>query len=171
MPKIVSRSAVSASTDAPQTESSTAALRVYYCLCGEFALVIDKDLRKLPRRQTDGAYIVRTEDSANGKGAIFKLNTTPSQPVVIERSNGYERQYRHLCTRCTLPVGYQLVAPPAKTDFVYLNYGGMTLQQGHVPPEAFDGEQEVQERMQAREAALAASSALNPEATPITSTA
>lgn len=38
MPKIVSRSAVSASTDAPQTESATAALRVYYCLCGEFAV-------------------------------------------------------------------------------------------------------------------------------------
>ena len=38
MPKIVSRSAVSASTDAAPTESSITALKVYYCLCGEFVV-------------------------------------------------------------------------------------------------------------------------------------
>jgi hypothetical protein len=40
MPKIVSRSAVSTSTEAAPTESSTAALRVYYCICGEFIVSI-----------------------------------------------------------------------------------------------------------------------------------
>lgn len=88
------------------------------------------------------------------------------------REKGYERQYRYLCTyfcfsigskrhhslfltvgtRCTLPIGYQLAAPPTKSEFVYLNYGAMTQQQGHVPPEAFSGEEEVHERLAARRA-------------------
>lgn len=53
-------------------------------------------------------------------------------------------------TRCTLPIGYQVVAPPAKADFVYLNFGAMTQQQGYVPPEAFAGEAEVHEQIRAR---------------------
>jgi len=150
MPKIVSRSAVSASTDAPQTASSTAALRVYYCLCGEFVLVIDRDIKKLPRRHTDGAHIIRNQDTANSKAAIFKLNVTNANPVLIQRGNKYEVQYRFLCTRCTLPIGYQVVAPPVKADFVYLNFGAMTQQQGYVPPEAFAGEVEVHEKIGAR---------------------
>ncbi|KAB5595472.1 hypothetical protein CTheo_1149 [Ceratobasidium theobromae] len=86
MPKIVSRSAISSSIDAPQTDSATASLRVYYCLCGEFILVIDKAIHTLPRRQTDGAIIVRSQDAPNSKARVFKLNVNVSpQPVMIER--------------------------------------------------------------------------------------
>lgn len=41
------------------------------------------------------------------------------------------------------------MAPPARSDFVYLNYGAVTLQQGCVPPEAFAGEDEVHKRIRA----------------------
>ncbi|KAL6309636.1 hypothetical protein BKA93DRAFT_275662 [Sparassis latifolia] len=116
MPKVVSRSAVSSSTDAQPTASSTAALRVYYCICGEFILVIDKSLASLPKRKTDGATIVRTRDDALGKARIFKLNATPKDPLLVEREGGHERQYRFHCPRCTLPVAYQSTPPPAKSD-------------------------------------------------------
>lgn len=85
------------------TESSTAALKVWYCLCGEFLvsfmdslcrhiltllpwkLVIDKDLNKLPRRKTDGAIMMRCRDSSAGKAAVFKLNSNESGPLLMKR--------------------------------------------------------------------------------------
>jgi hypothetical protein len=37
-----------------------------------------------------------------------------------------------------------MTPPPLKSGpFVYLNYGAVTQQQGHVPPEAFDGENDA----------------------------
>ncbi|TFY65642.1 hypothetical protein EVG20_g5455 [Dentipellis fragilis] len=111
MPKVISRSAVSSSNDARPTASSAAALRVYYCICGEFIvspaqtlilrsktklngeldsgaqLVIDKSLSSLPRRETDGAIIIRSQDSDGEKAKVFKLNATPSDPVLVERSS------------------------------------------------------------------------------------
>ncbi|KAF7355436.1 hypothetical protein MSAN_01460400 [Mycena sanguinolenta] len=102
MPKVVSRSAVSSSTDARPTASSAAALRVYYCICGEFIvrhdgspahlllipiqqLVIDKTIASLPRRRTDGSIIVRARDSDAGKARVFKLNAVTDEPVLLER--------------------------------------------------------------------------------------
>ncbi|KII95053.1 hypothetical protein PLICRDRAFT_33880 [Plicaturopsis crispa FD-325 SS-3] len=144
MPKVVSRSAVSSSTDAQPTASSAAALRVYYCICGEFILVIDKSLATLPKRKTDGAIIVRAQDSDAGKARVFKLNATNGDPILLERSGGHERQYRFHCPRCTLPVGYQSTPPPAKSGpFVYIIAGALTQMQGQVPHDAFDGENDV----------------------------
>lgn len=75
-----------------------------------------------------------------------------------------------LGTRCAIPVAYQTVPPPVlpKTSkatappnphtgapFVYLNYGAMTEQQGRVPPEAFEGEQEAHDAMARRNASAA----------------
>jgi hypothetical protein len=51
MPKVISRAAISSSDQAPATASSLAVLRTFYCLCGEFMLVIDRGLDKLPRRK------------------------------------------------------------------------------------------------------------------------
>ncbi|CAE6476243.1 unnamed protein product [Rhizoctonia solani] len=149
MPKIVSRSAISSSIDAPPTDSATASLRVYYCLCGEFILVIDKSLNSLPRRKTDGAIIVRSQDAPNSKARVFKLNVNlASQPVMIERKceQGYlhERQYRFNCTRCDLLIGYQSTPGPIKSGpFVYILWGSVSQVQGQYPPEAFEGEQEA----------------------------
>lgn len=104
------------------------------------------------------------------KGANTSVSPAKAGVTHPLRENKYELQYRFLCkliplprvpelnhfvfvcagTRCTLPVGYQVVAPSAKADFIYLNYGAMTQQQGYVPPEAFAGEDEVHERMETR---------------------
>jgi hypothetical protein len=49
-------------------------------------LVIDKALNTLPRRQTDGAIVVRSQDAPNAKARVFKLNVNVSpQPVMLER--------------------------------------------------------------------------------------
>ncbi|KAI0052979.1 hypothetical protein FA95DRAFT_1482535 [Auriscalpium vulgare] len=143
MPKVVSRSAVSSSTDAQPTASSVAALRVYYCICGEFVLVIDKSLASLPRRQTDDAIIIRSQDTPNAKARVFKLNANPGEPMIVERGQGrHERQFRFHCPRCTLPVGYQTTPPPAKSGpFLYILKGAVTQVQGQTPADAFDGEE------------------------------
>ncbi|KAI0307302.1 hypothetical protein B0F90DRAFT_1687140 [Multifurca ochricompacta] len=142
MPKVVSRSAVSSSADARPTASSAAALRVYYCICGEFILVIDATLSSLPRRQTDGAIIVRSQVKDSAKARAFKLNALPCEPILIERAQGgHERQYRFRCPRCTLPVAYQPNPPPTTAGpFLYILKGALTQVQGQLPPEAFDGE-------------------------------
>ncbi|KAK7061846.1 hypothetical protein R3P38DRAFT_2831890 [Favolaschia claudopus] len=142
MPKVVSRSAVSSSTDARPTASSAAALRVYYCICGEFILVIDKTIASLPRRQTDGAIIIRAQDTDEAKAHVFKLNAVASEPILLERPGGHERQFRFSCPRCTLPIGYQSTPPPLKSGpFVYLFSGALSQVQGQVPGDAFDGEE------------------------------
>ncbi|THH12537.1 hypothetical protein EW146_g7601 [Bondarzewia mesenterica] len=143
MPKVISRSAVSSSTDAQPTASSATALRVYYCICGEFVLVIDKTLASLPQRKTDGAIIIRSQDADGEKARIFKLNAKPSDPVLVERSQGgHERQYRFRCPRCTLFIGYQSSPPPVKSaPFLYILKGALTQAQGQIPPEAFDGDE------------------------------
>ncbi|KAI0723207.1 hypothetical protein C8Q76DRAFT_722065 [Earliella scabrosa] len=141
MPKVVSRSAVSSSTDARPTASSTAALRVYYCICGEFILVIDKSLTALPRRQTDGAIVIRCQDTQDAKARVFKLNATVKEPVLIERQGGHEKQYRFHCPRCALPVAYQATPPPPKSGpFLYILKGALSQLQGQVPPDAFEDE-------------------------------
>ncbi|KAF8592390.1 hypothetical protein K439DRAFT_1318318, partial [Ramaria rubella] len=140
MPKVVSRAAVSSSTDAKPTASSIAALRTYYCICGEYLLVIDRNLSNLPRRKTDGAIIIRSEDTPAAKARIFKLNATPSGAVLVQRTGGHERQWRFHCPRCTLPVGYQTTPPPGKGPFLYINRGSLTQHQGEVPADAFVGE-------------------------------
>ncbi|KAF8812563.1 hypothetical protein BYT27DRAFT_7183008 [Phlegmacium glaucopus] len=144
MPKVVSRSAVSSSADALPTASSAAALRVYYCICGEFILVIDKSLATLPRRKTDNAIIIRSQDSDSGKARVFKLNAVAEDPILLERENGHERQYRFHCPRCSLKIAYQSSPPPVKSaPFLYLISGALTQMQGQVPPDAFDGENDL----------------------------
>ncbi|KAM6495778.1 hypothetical protein JOM56_008484 [Amanita muscaria] len=141
MPKVVSRSAVSSSTDAQPTASSAASLRVYYCICGEFILVIDKNLAALPRRKTDNAIIIRAQETDTAKARTFKLNVTINDPILLQRQNGHEKQYRFLCTRCSLPVGYQCSPLPIKSaPFVYIFPGALTQIQGQVPTDAFDME-------------------------------
>ncbi|KAF9476482.1 hypothetical protein BDN70DRAFT_882304 [Pholiota conissans] len=144
MPKVVSRSAVSSSTDAQPTASSAAALRVYYCICGEFILVIDKSLATLPRRKTDNAIIIRSQESLAGKPRVFKLNAVTEEPVLLERLGGHEKQYRYHCPRCLLRIGYQTSPPPVKSaPFLYIFSGALTQMQGQVPQDAFDGENDL----------------------------
>ncbi|KAH7098258.1 hypothetical protein BKA62DRAFT_744572 [Auriculariales sp. MPI-PUGE-AT-0066] len=130
MPKVVSRSVASTSTDAKPTVSSTTALKVLYCICGEFILVIDKTLALLPRRETDDAIIIRAQDgtSATQRKAVFKLNVTnEDQAIILDRANG--------------KFGYTN-EPSKSAPFFYIHRGALTQIQGQVPPDAFDEEEE-----------------------------
>ncbi|KAF5390588.1 hypothetical protein D9757_002690 [Collybiopsis confluens] len=136
MPKVISRSTVSVSSSAP---SSAPSLLVYYCICGEFILVIDCNLDELPTRHSDKASIIRCQDSESAPARVFKLNATPAEPVLIERNGRHERQFRFTCKRCNLPIAYQSTLPPAKSGpFLYIFSGALTRMQGQIPQGALD---------------------------------
>ncbi|KAJ7638971.1 hypothetical protein FB45DRAFT_904399 [Roridomyces roridus] len=140
MPKVISRSTVSTSSSRPA--AADVDLRVYYCICGEFILVIDKTLASLPRRKTDGAIILRAQDTETHKACVFKLNAVAGEAVLLEREGGHERQFRFHCPRCALPIGYQSTPPPAKSGpFVYILAGALSQVQGQTPADAFEGEE------------------------------
>jgi len=50
-------------------------------------LVIDKSLATLPRRKTDNAIIIRSQDSGSDKARVFKLNAVAEDPILLERWN------------------------------------------------------------------------------------
>jgi len=143
MPKVISRGIVSSSDDRAATPQSR--LIVHYCLCGEFILVMDIALHLLPRRRTDGAYILRNCDSLTyGKKRVYKLNATPDKKaVMVARRNGFERQARLRCPRCDLMVGYETMmagGKPIKGDYTYLISGALTDNQSVAPIGVFDEE-------------------------------
>lgn len=47
--------------------------------------MIEKSLAELPKRKTDGATIIRSQDSGAMKAVVFKLNANPVAPVLVER--------------------------------------------------------------------------------------
>lgn len=102
--------------------------------------MLDRNLFALPRRKTDDAIVIRSKDTESAKARIFKLNAREGGPVLIQRENKYERQWRYLCPRCTLPIAYQTTAPTTKTPFIYIIRGSLTQYQGEIPPDAFAGE-------------------------------
>jgi len=73
------------------------------CICGEFIvcffptfthyttltrlpqLVIDKTLASLPRRKTDNAIIIRSQDTDDSRARVFKLNAVAEEPILLER--------------------------------------------------------------------------------------
>jgi hypothetical protein len=125
-------------------------------------LVIDRSLASLPRRQTDNAIIMRTQDNSTGKATVFKLNASTNDHSIllkrwvfladlrteiyntVRRDGGCERQYRFSCPRCSLPIGYQTSPPPVKSaPYLYIFSGALSQLQGQVPSDAFDGENDV----------------------------
>ncbi|RSH88248.1 uncharacterized protein EHS24_000780 [Apiotrichum porosum] len=154
MPKVFTRAIVSSSDQASATQSSRAVLRSYYCLCGDFLLVIQGKLDRLPRRKTDGAYIIRSQPGAKAPARKFKLNAQPGQRVTVKRkgSDNLEIRQPFVCSRCKTPVAYQVPPPPAGSGpFVYIIKGAMTELQGRVPPDAFEGEAELEKEAAAEE--------------------
>lgn len=62
------------------------------------------------------------------------------------RSGGHERQYGFSCPRCNLMVAYQSTPPPAKSGpYLYILKGALTVTQGQVPKDAFEGFRDDQE--------------------------
>lgn len=56
MPKIISRSI--AVDDTRNQKKADQPLHLYYCLCGQMALILDRLLEKLPLREKDGARVL-----------------------------------------------------------------------------------------------------------------
>lgn len=79
MPKIVSSSVVSSSDHALPNQEASNSLHVYYCLCSEFLLVIDADLRQLPRRRTDNSIIV------SNTRRTYKMTAEADDCVLLKR--------------------------------------------------------------------------------------
>lgn len=103
------------SEDAPRQDNVK--LYVYHCkFSGRHAFTIDVDLRKLPRRRTDGAYVVDTDEHT------IQLYTTDGGVKLIKRQNGnVEKQYRfHLGQ---LPVAYK---SDMDSPLVYIMDGAVT---------------------------------------------
>lgn len=88
MPKVISRSTISASNDVGQEATP---LRVLYCICGDFALVCDRPLSQVPTRPLDGAHVLRCLDSppdARGRikvKRVFKISARQGKQVMMKR--------------------------------------------------------------------------------------
>ncbi|WVQ79307.1 hypothetical protein IAT38_001404 [Cryptococcus sp. DSM 104549] len=147
MPKIVSRATVSSSEQAGVTQSARAVLRSYYCLCGDFVLVLQGKLERLPKRKSDGAYIIRSKpgaDETKQPARKFKLNATPGQRCLLKKKGTQELELRQpfCCSRCSTTIAYQTTpAPAGDAPFLYILKGSMTELQGRVPADAYEGEE------------------------------
>ncbi|WVF68588.1 hypothetical protein IAT40_003357 [Kwoniella sp. CBS 6097] len=151
MPKIISRAVISSSEQAATTQSARAVLRSYYCLCGDFVLVLQGKLDRLPRRKTDGSFIIRSKPGADEDkqpARKFKLNAQPGQRCLIKRKGTQDLEIRQpfCCSRCNTTVAYQTAPPPAGDGpFLYILKGSMTELQGRIPPDAFEGEDQLKD--------------------------
>ncbi|KAI8886726.1 hypothetical protein K501DRAFT_243571 [Backusella circina FSU 941] len=130
MPKIVSSSIVSSSDHALQSDEQSNTLHVYYCLCSEFILVIDADLRRLPTRRTDNATIV------SNTRRTYKLTAEAEAVVLLKRRDGFEKQYRYHCPRCNLLIAYEMNEHRKSGPYTYIVEGALTDIQGSAPPNA-----------------------------------
>ncbi|EPQ26983.1 uncharacterized protein PFL1_05619 [Pseudozyma flocculosa PF-1] len=152
MPKVISRSTISASAG---EGSASSALKVYYCLCGEFVLVCDRPLDQLPVRPLDGASVLRCLDSSAisetgaaqkvKKARVFKVSARQGRPKMIKREDGsIEKQYPFNCSRCDLEIGYEHTPPPLKSGgkFTFVLPGALTDRQGIPPPNVFLDQEE-----------------------------
>lgn len=99
MPKVVSRSIACTDT---RDAAANSDLRIYYCLCGQMALILDCRLDHLPLRSRDGARVLDSDKHAH---RIKCGDTTES--VWIKRETGVEKQIRSKCQSCNLPLFYR----------------------------------------------------------------
>jgi len=102
MPKVISRTIVcSDSRDKEEYKDTSESLVPYFCLCGQVALILDCDIKKLPLRPLDGARVVDAAHHAH------KLRCEEKDIVYLKREKGLERQHRYNCKRCGLWLFYR----------------------------------------------------------------
>ncbi|GIL70154.1 hypothetical protein Vretimale_3401 [Volvox reticuliferus] len=103
------------SEDGPRVDSTK--LYVYHCkYSGRHAFTIDADLKKMPRRRTDGAYVIDTDEHT------VKLYTADGGVKFIKRQNGtVEKQYR--LNLGQLPIAYK---SDLNSNLLYIMDGAVT---------------------------------------------
>lgn len=123
MPKIISR-AIAVEDTAKKGSKSDQALNLYYCLCGQMAVILGKNfhriffretnlsqllkifsdrvIEKLPLRQRDGARVI------DGSKHTHKITPVFDEIVYINRiEKGIEKQFRYKCKHCNLQQFYR----------------------------------------------------------------
>merc|ERR1712062_525936 len=101
MPKIISR-AIAVEDTAKKGSKSDQALNLYYCLCGQMSVILDRVIEKLPLRKRDGARVI------DGSKVTHKITPVFDEIVYINRiDKGIEKQYRYKCKHCNLQQFYR----------------------------------------------------------------
>jgi hypothetical protein len=94
-------------------------LNVHYCMCcGESVLILGPGvvLASLPRRKTDGAYVLERGTT------VFKLKSNAGENKLLKRVGGFERQYRLNCWNCNVPIAYRSEPPSDGSDTAAITY-------------------------------------------------
>jgi len=82
-------------------EADDKPLHVYYCLCGQMATILDRQLEKLPLRSRDGSRVIDGTRHANKTKLVF------DEIVHIKRPEGIEKQHRYKCQGCGIALFYK----------------------------------------------------------------
>ncbi|CAB4432554.1 unnamed protein product [Rhizophagus irregularis] len=68
---------------------------------------------------------------------VYKLNAVEApNPVILKRSDGYEKQYKLHCPRCNLFLAYEVTEKRKSGPYTYIVEGSLTENQGVVPHDA-----------------------------------
>eukprot|EP00731_Ephydatia_muelleri_P037488 Em0484g6a len=113
MPKVISRSIVCTDTKDKEEYDGDTPLYVYYCVCGQLALILDSTLEKLPLRKRDGARVIDVARNSH------KVYCEPAGPTFLKRPQGIEQQFRFKCKKCGLPLYYRHSNTDVKVTFVF----------------------------------------------------
>lgn len=125
MPKVVSKSFVVSDTrDKEEYNDVSSKVYVYYCICGQLALILDTTIENLPLRRLDHARVI------DSKMHAYKLSCVEGDEVFLKRDKGVERQFRQKCKSCGLWMFYNHVKKDVKVTFIV--DGSLVLQKDAV---------------------------------------